>query len=341
MTLSTLGARSAWWLPLAVGASACSLTDLDGLSLGAGGQAATSGTQTSSSPASGAASTGAESSTSAPDAASSGQGGDGGAEGIGGAGGDAVTGGGGAVMDSASVASSTSGNGGGGSTSTYADEVLADAPIAYYRFDDPGGVSIAFDEVGSFDGTYGLGVERGIAGAIANDPSAAAGLDGVGDAIVLPDAFDFAPNAPFTVEMWAKSTAATDGYQYLFDKTDGNPRDGYTMLLYTGDGAGLERWAGGVIGVSQLAGPVAVGQWHHFVATYDEAMNVRIYVDASPGSLGGARESLADGPSNAVIGSSSGLSGNFLGGAVDEVAIYDHVLPQSRITAHYLRGHGL
>jgi len=112
-----------------------------------------------------------------------------------------------------------------------------------------------------------------------------------------------------------------------------------------GSGGTLMAWvkaAGGPAAFAPIfsAGPSFVvlspaldGRWHHIVvALPPDGAPARLYVDGSDRGAAGVRLPAAD--ANLEIGSSGG---RFLAGLLDEVRIYDRVLPASEIAADYRR----
>ena len=62
---------------------------------------------------------------------------------------------------------------------SYASVVLADAPLAYYRLDEPAGATTAHDASGNgLDGSYGAQVTRGVPGLLSGDSDGAATFPG-------------------------------------------------------------------------------------------------------------------------------------------------------------------
>ena len=101
----------------------------------------------------------------------------------------------------------------------YAQAVLADDPVAYWRLDETRGqVARDFSGHGN-DATYIGGVHAGTAGAIAGDPDTAATFDGATGYLDGSDRFAFAGSEPFSVEAWVRS-ASMQGYGGLFSRED-------------------------------------------------------------------------------------------------------------------------
>ena len=226
--------------------------------------------------------------------------------------------------------------------SDYRSAVVLDAPVAYLRFGEKGG-AVAKDEMTSFPGAYPSGgVTYGVPGAIAGDDDTAVSFDGT-TGVTMPPGLDFAGDAPFTLELWAKQTAYL-GDGLTLDHQQYSPvRDGW--LLRLGDGEfGVERWRDGASnGSIQLStARRSLGVYHHVVATFD-GMHIRLYLDgvALPTDPGQGTSPLKASHKTWIIGKQAGFSGNAFIGSLDEVAIYDRALTADQISRHYLIGAGL
>jgi hypothetical protein len=213
----------------------------------------------------------------------------------------------------------------------YRDVVLEDAPVAYWRLADTDGV--ARDELGHADGTYSGACRPAVAGALTADADRAAGFDGATCQIVVPDRFGFPGTAAFSIEVWT-SLAATTGWQHFFmsERRDAdNPIDGYSLLSSPG-GVYFERVANRN---NRSAGSYAMpgGVFVHLVGVYDGAQ-VSLYADGALIDSTAATASIAAFSGAPVIGASSAGIG-FVGGVLDELAIYDHALAPERIQLHH------
>src|SRR5262249_36109296 len=120
--------------------------------------------------------------------------------------------------------------------------------------------------------------------------------------------------------------------------TDWSNRKGWTLLVGT-SGVSFERWASATSNVSTAgASSPTPGVWHHIVGTFDGSTE-RVYVDSKKvaEALGGA---FPNGTSTLTVGHEGCLPCNSdsFKGDVDELAIYDKVLIDAQITAHYAAG---
>jgi hypothetical protein len=86
----------------------------------------------------------------------------------------------------------------------YKDEVLADAPAAYWRLGEASGTT-AKEGIGGRHGTYTNGPTLAQTGAPTGDPDTAVRFDGVDDRVRVPYSSALNPSA-FTLEAWAKPT---------------------------------------------------------------------------------------------------------------------------------------
>jgi hypothetical protein len=218
---------------------------------------------------------------------------------------------------------------------SYAEEVLADAPLAYLRFGEPGGKA-TIDERGTHGGALEGAATLGVPGALRNDPDTALGVDG--GAVSLGDVFAFPDRAPFSIELWANPALLDEQYRNFYSKVEtiDGLRSGH--FLWTREsGTAFERNAYFGAGGGQDTVPGAltpIGAWSHVVATYDGSA-IKTYFN---GNLIAIRPSAAALPATTapfLVGRhGSTASGSFVG-SIDELAIYDRALPAERVLAHY------
>ncbi len=238
------------------------------------------------------------------------------------------------------------------SRTNYAQAVLGDGPIAYWRLGEPSG-GTATDEVGDgHDGTYVNTPTLGVTGIMA---------DGSGDTAVD---FDRASSEEVTdsanlgdynvtsmsLEAWVKTSyagsadASDDMMIVARDDHDlvGKPRQFQFGITYQG----LIRFTlltdGSSTSLATATGTTDIrdGDTHHVVVTYD-ASYARIYLDGQleKSSLFGVS---IDSSADAVlrIGSRRGtvFGDNYFDETIDEVAFYGRVLTGADIAEHYAIG---
>lgn len=231
----------------------------------------------------------------------------------------------------------------------YQDEVLADSPLLYLRFED----SVMSNDAPAADlGSVGRGGTY-IANGGTSSMYPVAGAPGTGQAAYMPQEttgggagncvdiwdgpLDFSLPA-VTYEAWIKISPGDLAYSRIFQHNGDWLNEG-------GPGVMMNTWQYGLIGgdsTDYMDAPTDDGVWHHVVATFDSSASTlkELYVD-------GASVATATGPNDLRytfdrinIGGEGNrwYVYNHLKGAVDEFAIYEGILGADRIAAHYAAG---
>ncbi len=236
----------------------------------------------------------------------------------------------------------------------YATEVLAQEPLAYWRFNENTTVA-QYDIAANLGGLGSAGngryydtVIRSVEGAVADDTAVGFSNPTLGTSYFgsmrVPNTAALNPNGPFTVEFWAKpsnNTASLLSPVSSMSFTTG--RLGY--LFYQNAAAWQFRvGVGGSTTASSINGGVVLpNQWQHVAAVFNPttlpAGTMTLYVDGVEVATGtGSYEPNTD--AAFFVGSTASPNRTF-DGAVDEVAFYDAVLSPSQIAAHFAeRGSG-
>jgi len=217
---------------------------------------------------------------------------------------------------------------------TYADEVLSDDPVLYWRLDEKVGPT-AHDSTGNQnDGTFmGSIVYEKIGATGGNDA-----VELIGGHIDAGNILDFPGLDPFTIEAWVKWNGGTIDYARIFSKeTALADRNGWDLLLSDTSNPHIifERWVSGTSDSLSVLKTLPTNAFAHVVASFD-GQNMKLYVDGE--DLGSKASTLAlpDTASSLKIGAYTDTSNPFHG-SIDEVAIYLKPLPLTRIKAHYDR----
>lgn len=229
-------------------------------------------------------------------------------------------------------------------TGDYVSNVKADGPVAYWRLGETEAIE-ALDEIGNANpGYYSGGVTVGEPGAIHGDPNTAVRFNGVDGKIDVwwsevlnpADLSDPPQMTAFTIECWAKVSGNVGNFRSPVTSRADAPQRGY--IFYASDANTWQFWNGAAAGGWQVvAGPaVQLDTWVHLVGTYDGTVK-RFYVNGT--EVGSAATTvLANNEHFFRIGSGAteGNGNYWFNGVVDEVALYNKVLPEDRIWAHYL-----
>lgn len=213
---------------------------------------------------------------------------------------------------------------------SYAEEVVADGPLGFWRFEETSGTTAA-DEMESQDGTYVDTPDLTVAGI--EPDTTAMGSVGSTAAMTLP-ALSAWNQVAFTVEAWI-ATINDTAIQTIACRDEG--AGGTRRWTFRVDDGVLVAlvWVSGTSPDTDLQGTISVadGEWHHVVLTVNDT-EVKLYVD---GVLD-ADAVPSDAPGSATLGMVCGREiGDALpfDGAIDEFAFYDHVLSLTRIQAHF------
>jgi hypothetical protein len=149
----------------------------------------------------------------------------------------------------------------------------------------------------------------------------------------MGDVYDFAGNAPFSVELWVNRSSSVQ--RGLVTKYNG----GTTYGWYLGLLAGSHPTSPGVVYIDRYNTTAGVelrgttnllpGQWYHLVATYDGA-TLRLYVN-------GTQEAVAAAP-DALLDTSTAMGTSTFPGHMDEIAIYTRALSAQQVAEHHNAG---
>ena len=211
---------------------------------------------------------------------------------------------------------------------TYAETVLADSPLGYWRL--PSGAPVAGAGTIKLPGAPPTGASLNTTG---GDGSLS--MDGADDSGSVPNALALQP-ATVAVEAWVNVNASIADFAVLLMKTTGSS---------WADGWGLH-WQGGklrwwVTKYNGLPGhfievALSTGVRHHVVGRMD-GTNLRLYVDGAEvaGSPQPHGSGIVQTATALLLGTAAG--GSFWKGLVDEVAVYTD-LSAARIAAHYAAG---
>ena len=218
--------------------------------------------------------------------------------------------------------------------SSYADVVLADNPIAYYRFEEASG-TVAADSSGN-----GNAGEYRNAPALAQPGAARLGravrFDGIDDFVSTPRSVA----GSFTLELWVNTTAeslaggqAFEGNGLIWSDVGGGAND-FTLAALNNR---LAFFAGDTEVTVSSTSAINDGQWRHLVVSRSLGGQVRVYVDGQQQAAIAAGGAQLDANPIMAIGGNV-LDNRYFNGLIDEVAYYDTALSPERIQAHYLAG---
>ncbi|NOU88292.1 hypothetical protein GC102_21375 [Paenibacillus sp. LMG 31460] len=197
--------------------------------------------------------------------------------------------------------------------------------LAHWKFDEGSGTT-----VGDSSG-------KGNTGTLVNNPTwtnsgkigGALAFSGGSRAEINPSA-TLNQTGDESVSLWFKTSQPSSGYTSVFrqDKR-------FTALQWTGGGAAqVAYWPNGSSNLKLLSFPwtYSDNNWHHYVASYDHALGLKIYVDgkvvaSDATNLG----SLPIATSKIMLGAAES-GGEAYSGLLDEVRVFSGPLTQDQVT---------
>lgn len=224
----------------------------------------------------------------------------------------------------------------------YRGTVMADNPVAYWRFGESSG-STAYDETGNnLDGTYSAaGITLGVAGLI-NDPNTAVQLDGGSNAqIKIPANSLLSMSGDMTIELWMKAGATQPStYPMLVWKVAGAAANGNAnYMLYLYNGYVIFRQTIGSTNVNVQSTTVVTDDVRHHIVGVRRGDTLEIWVDGNlEASTIVSGAPVTDDTTDLEFGYNSYNNGNQFTGVLDEAALYGVALTSARISEHYAVG---
>jgi hypothetical protein len=235
----------------------------------------------------------------------------------------------------------------------YTAAVLASRPAGFWSFDDAAGARVARDGVAPrANGRY-AGASR-IAGVVGS----ARRFDGRATFAVIPPspAWSQPTTGRLTVEFWLRPDALVfpheEGSGYVWVLGKGEPgRQEWGFRMYGADnreqrGNRIAFYAfnprGGEGAGAYFEQPVVPGRWLYVVGELTP-VGVRIYCDGVLRQGPPARATLYSNPAYGILPRAGSAPvrvgtrnfGSFFAGAIDELAIYPHLLSARQIRRHY------
>jgi hypothetical protein len=216
---------------------------------------------------------------------------------------------------------------------SYVDEVMADSPLGYWRFGEPGpwvyGMP-AVDASGRRDGTYTSDPTLGVPSTLTSDANTAMQVAGANQqGVQIPNHADYQIST-LTLEAWVKTTGAGSSFRSIAVKQD-------AYGIFAIDGV-LGTYVWGTATVVNTGVTIADGDPHHIVMVLRDgvAAGSQFYLDGVP--VGTAFTYVTSNHAQPLDFGYNSFGGQEFIGVIDEGAIYGTALSAGRIAAHYAAG---
>jgi hypothetical protein len=231
---------------------------------------------------------------------------------------------------------------------TYSQEVRCDAPLAYWRLDEPMGTTAKDSSGYGNDATYMGGFTLGVPGVLPGD--SAVKLDGNTGYVNAGNRFEFAGVVPFTIEAWIQPNVLDTAFRGILSNEPASDagKEGYVIYLQADAGIGYDRYQVGASTPLRALNQVeaTMTAWYHVVGVYEGGAgtsSMSLYVNGSVVASGATTLAIQVASCPFAIGATRCAimgAATFLQGSIDEVAVYGSALPASRILRHYQVGSG-
>ena len=229
----------------------------------------------------------------------------------------------------------------------YAQAIIGDGPLAYWRLDETAGTNAADSaghSTGPYDGTYVDGPTLNQSG-VMNDGSGNASVefDGSNHYVQVDDIADgLAGTTTVTIEVWIYPDSLGRAVFTINRDFPAETGDNVYGLHAKNDGA--LTWADRNDNHTSPSGLISVSTPHHVVGTRDGSNIVRLYIDgvlvsshSTAGTTAGAADVAQIGMDWDDLGGTPTETQHW-DGKSDEVAVYDRILTGQEIAEHYAIG---
>jgi hypothetical protein len=225
-------------------------------------------------------------------------------------------------------------------TTSYSTTVLNASPVAYYRLNETSGTT-AHDLTGHFNATYNGSPALNQPPLILNTTDPSVKFDGSNDYVNANSVSSHTSWPGITMEAWVEFTrAAPTNEEHVMNFS--TAKGGHAPGLFHDSPTNKVKFAVGSSTSYALSdSPISSGV-HYLVGTVGTNNVSRLYIDGQLQKQTGTISVRPQAGWLFAIGCDHDygpVTTSFWRGRIDEVAIYDHALTQTQITAHYTAGH--
>lgn len=211
---------------------------------------------------------------------------------------------------------------------TYAQEVLADSPLGYWKFNEGSGTSVT--DYGSANKTITLFNTPTMSNNGPMTGEKCLTLASASSQYGTASSADFQTGDTFSFEYWIKRSATQSAYQFIMAR--GIAAGDLCFLVDNTNHLQAQTRPGNNFVVSS-ATLTDTASWHHVVITKSGSTRV-LYVDGASAAFTGSDTTVADGAATTwYFGQLN--SGSYFDGSLAHMAYYTTALSGARVAAHY------
>jgi hypothetical protein len=223
-------------------------------------------------------------------------------------------------------------------SNAYADAVLANTPIAYYRLNDTGSTAVDSSKNG-LNGTIGSSVTKGVAGLVASSNDTALGFPASRSAagtVIVPPSKLLQPGSAVSLEVFLRFTHTPSDDTVPLSYGSDYASAPYDLYFKSGKIGAQFTLASGLLTVFSSTA-LQSNTTYDVVATFD-GTTARLYLNGASAGTSTKTGTLSayDTTHGLAIGDDAGFSDPAYAGTIGEVSIYATALAASDVTAHYV-----
>lgn len=229
------------------------------------------------------------------------------------------------------------------SSVTYADEVLSDSPLVYWRLGEASGTTATDSSGNGRDGTYVGSPTLGATSLITSDADTCVDITSPTTQHVEIPYGSWMNVTDLTVELWANFDTVTGALRIITSRW--NVTSNWLQYNLQIASSVLKFEVRTSTGTKTVTGPtLSTGTTYHIVGVFDSAaeqarlyVNKTAYTATATGTLSTTTNSGSYIDLNGIRSTASGnwIAAYVMDGRIDEFAFYDTALSLSRIQAHY------
>jgi hypothetical protein len=219
---------------------------------------------------------------------------------------------------------------------SYVSEVLADSPLAYWRLGEASGTTAADASGNGRDGTYLNTPTLGATSLLGTGTDTSMSIASNTGQVMSVTSAAWMDVSSLTIECLVKFSSATDsGNGDAIVSRYNSPNFNWLIWRNTSGQLALQirNTSGTVYNISATT-TVTVGAIYHVVGTFDGS-TCKLYVNGTQAASAAVTGTVQTGGGALDVGRYSGSAVTTPGAQIDEVAIYNTALSNTRIEAHY------